>query len=118
MASPLSKKQRLDAPASELSSLRHANGDRVTCQQGSDEVREEELALTALVKHRAEEVETIKKKVAFYTSKVNLYSSTFNLGWRCQSSFLTYFPKISSRVDFFYHVYLINKLERCYLFLF
>jgi hypothetical protein len=72
MATPLSKKQRLDGPASELSSLRHANGDRVACQQGSDEACEEEQGLIALVKHRLEEVETIKQKVAQYTTKVNV----------------------------------------------
>ncbi|KAJ1704691.1 hypothetical protein LUZ63_004470 [Rhynchospora breviuscula] len=68
MASPLSKKQKLDAPASEHSPLRHANGDRVPRQRARDEAGEEEQGLVALVEHRVKEVEAIKTKLAHYQS--------------------------------------------------
>ncbi|KAF3341618.1 U5 small nuclear ribonucleoprotein [Carex littledalei] len=68
MASPLSKKPKLNAPASEQSPVQHANGDRVARQQARDEACEEEQGLMALVEHRGKEVVTIKQKLAHYQS--------------------------------------------------
>lgn len=73
MASPLSKKPKLNAPASEQSPVRHANGDRLARQQERDEACEEEQGLMALVEHRGKEVVTIKQKLAHYQSMVNFH---------------------------------------------